>query len=141
MVTKATVAREPLSAKNVTNKYQSKISKCMQKFIKLNGKHERYLLTFCATATGETKDPTGAAQILIPLIQSLQQQLNSKPSNPVLNLCVDETTARIRSLGEFLYDIVEGRYDLDWCIKAVQTEKEDMTKAKDWVENNAPLPK
>jgi tRNA uridine 5-carbamoylmethylation protein Kti12 len=96
---------------------------------------------FCATATGETKDPTEAAQILIPLIQSLQQQLSSKPSQPILYLCVDDSTAHIRSLGEALYNMVKQRYDLNWCIKAVQTEKDDLHKAKDWVENNAPLPR
>jgi len=96
---------------------------------------------FCATATGETKDPTEAAQILIPLIQSLQQQLSSKSSQPILYLCVDDSTAHIRSLGEALYNMVKQRYDLNWCIKAVQTEKDDLHKAKDWVENNAPLPR
>ncbi|KAG2188582.1 hypothetical protein INT44_001337 [Umbelopsis vinacea] len=96
---------------------------------------------FCATATGETKDPTEAAQILIPLIQSLQQQLSSKPSQPILYLCVDDSTAHVRSLGEALYNMVKQRYDLNWCIKAVQTEKDDLSKAKDWVENNAPLPR
>ncbi|KAJ2962192.1 hypothetical protein NQZ79_g2688 [Umbelopsis isabellina] len=96
---------------------------------------------FCATGNGQPKDATEAAQALIPLIHSLQQQLKASTSNPVLHLCVDESAARQLALAEDLHALVGHRYSLAWCIKAVQTEKEDIYRAKDWVEDNAPLPK
>lgn len=56
---------------------------------------------------------------------------------PVLNLCVDQKVTRLRFLAEVLMEN-NTAYHLDWCIKALESEQEDLDRAKNWLEMNAP---
>lgn len=57
---------------------------------------------------------------------------------PVLHLCVDAKVTRIRFLAETLMTTCDGSYGLDWCIKALENEQEDLDKSKSWLDRNAP---
>ncbi|KAI7897989.1 ubiquitin fusion degradation protein UFD1-domain-containing protein [Cokeromyces recurvatus] len=93
---------------------------------------------YCATCTKDPKDATTAASLLIPLIKGLPKELSLPNPNPVLYLCVDESTSRKRFLAEIVYNELEGKYDLGWCVKAIESEQEDLDKAKLWLDKNAP---
>ncbi|KAF7722911.1 hypothetical protein EC973_002591 [Apophysomyces ossiformis] len=93
----------------------------------------------CATGTGNSLDATTAASELIPMIQALPRQLNQPDPNPELYLCVDEKTTRQRTLAETMRTVyTENHFDLDWCIKALESEDNDLERAKYWLEANAP---
>ncbi|KAI8391224.1 ubiquitin fusion degradation protein UFD1-domain-containing protein [Radiomyces spectabilis] len=93
---------------------------------------------FCATATKDPKDATTAASMLIPMIQSLQRELTSVHPKPELYFCVDEATSRKHFLADILVDNNANRFGIDWCIKALETENEDLDLAQRWLEANAP---
>ncbi|KAI9363587.1 hypothetical protein BD770DRAFT_195032 [Pilaira anomala] len=92
----------------------------------------------CASFTNDPKDATTAASLLIPMIKGLPRELASSNPNPELYLCVDETTTRKKFLAELLESESEGKYELGWCIKAIETENEDLDRAKSWLNQNAP---
>ncbi|RUP45744.1 ubiquitin fusion degradation protein UFD1-domain-containing protein [Jimgerdemannia flammicorona] len=91
----------------------------------------------CATSTGTPQEANMAASTLIPLITSLRQALASG-SRPELYLCVDEATTRRRFLAEVLEQDLAGKYAIEWCVKGLEAEREDLDRAKTWVEGNAP---
>lgn len=72
------------------------------------------------------------------MIKGLPRELASSNPNPELYLCVDETTTRKKFLAELLESESEGKYELGWCIKAIETENEDLDRAKSWLNQNAP---
>ncbi|KAI8086498.1 ubiquitin fusion degradation protein UFD1-domain-containing protein [Halteromyces radiatus] len=93
---------------------------------------------YCATGSQTPQDATTAASTLIPMIQKLTIQLAMPKPLPVLYLCVDAKTTRIRFLAETLRTSTDDMFGLDWCIKAIETEQEDLDKAKQWLNQNAP---
>ncbi|CAO3637227.1 unnamed protein product [Mucor hiemalis] len=92
----------------------------------------------CATATKEPKDATTAASLLIPMIKSLPRELALSNPNPELYFCVDEATTRKKFLAELLASESEGKYELGWCVRAIESEQEDLDRAKTWLDNHAP---
>ncbi|KAG1469755.1 hypothetical protein G6F56_003074 [Rhizopus delemar] len=90
---------------------------------------------YCATYTKKPKDATTAASLLIPLIKNLPQELNKANPDPQLYFCVDESISRKRLLAE----VLQGeKYELGWCVKAIENEQEDLDRAKAWLDRNAP---
>ncbi|CAO3646328.1 unnamed protein product [Cunninghamella echinulata] len=91
----------------------------------------------CATGSNSPQDATTAASTLIPIIQKLTIQLQLTSPKPVLNLCVDQKVTRLKFLAETLME-ENASYHLDWCVKALESEQEDLDRAKNWLQMNAP---
>lgn len=72
------------------------------------------------------------------MIKSLPRELALPNPNPQLYFCVDETTTRKKFLAELLASESNGKYDLGWCVKAIENEQEDLDRAKSWLDSNAP---
>ena len=58
-------------------------------------------------------------------------------------LCVDESTMKKRLLANFLYkgedgQGIEGEFPIEFCVKAIEVENEDLVKARQWLISNAP---
>lgn len=93
---------------------------------------------YCATSTKEVKDATTAASLLIPMIKSLPRELALPNPDPHLYFCVDEATTRKKFLAEMLCDSLNSKYELGWCVIAIENEQEDLDRAKSWLDRNAP---
>ncbi|CAO3589789.1 unnamed protein product [Absidia cylindrospora] len=93
---------------------------------------------YCATGSKSPQDANMAASTLIPIIKKLTVQLAMPTPRPVLNLCVGAKVTRIRFLAETLFTSSDGAYGLDWCIKALESEEEDLDRSKSWLDRNAP---
>ncbi|KAI8647502.1 ubiquitin fusion degradation protein UFD1-domain-containing protein [Parasitella parasitica] len=93
---------------------------------------------YCATSTNDPKDATTAASVLIPMIKNLPKELSSLNPNPELYFCVDESVTRKMFLAELLVNQVDGKYDLGWCVVALENNHEDLDKAQQWLDGNAP---
>ncbi|KAI8067783.1 ubiquitin fusion degradation protein UFD1-domain-containing protein [Gongronella butleri] len=91
---------------------------------------------YCATSSGKAQDATTAASTLLPMIKKLRVQLAMPKPKPELDLCVDEKTTRVRFLANTLQ--TGSQYGVDWCIKALEAENEDLERAQTWLKNNAP---
>lgn len=72
------------------------------------------------------------------MIKSLPRELALSNPNPELYFCVDEATTRKKFLAELLASESEGKYELGWCVKAIESEQEDLDRAKTWLDNHAP---
>lgn len=73
------------------------------------------------------------------MIKSLPRELALPSPNPELYFCVDESTTRKKFLAELLESESEGKYELGWCVKAIESvEQEDLDSAKGWLDRNAP---
>ncbi|KAI9243665.1 ubiquitin fusion degradation protein UFD1-domain-containing protein [Phascolomyces articulosus] len=93
---------------------------------------------YCATSTQKPQDATTAATTLLPMIQSLQHQMSLTNPNPELYLCVDESITRKRFLAEMLEEGTTKTYSIAWCAKALDSEDEDLERARSWLDKNAP---
>ncbi|EPB87006.1 hypothetical protein HMPREF1544_06224 [Mucor circinelloides 1006PhL] len=93
---------------------------------------------YCATSTNDPKDATTAASLLIPLIKNLPRELASYNPNPELYFCVDESVTRKKFLAELLVNQSDGKYDLGWCVVAIENSQEDLDAAQLWLDRNAP---
>jgi hypothetical protein len=76
--------------------------------------------------------------MLIPLIKNLPKELVKSDPQPELYFCVDESTTRKKFLAEILCDMVEHKFELGWCVKALESEQEDLDRAQTWLDRNAP---
>ena len=72
------------------------------------------------------------------MIQSLQRQMKLPHPNPELYLCVDESMTRKRFLAEMLEEGTTKTYSIAWCAKALDSEDEDLDRARSWLDKNAP---
>ncbi|KAF9978577.1 hypothetical protein BGZ73_001750 [Actinomortierella ambigua] len=98
---------------------------------------------YCATARGKTMDATSAATELMSIIQETKLGKSGGGSNGTgkIWLCVDEGTTRKRVLAELLYEDLQKKYALEWCIKAImETNRtsEDLSAAAKWLQQQAP---
>jgi hypothetical protein len=93
---------------------------------------------YCATSTNNKRDATTAASLLIPMIKNLPRELNKPNPNPELYFCVDESISQKKFLADVLYNEAEDKYELGWCVKAVESEQGDLDRAKIWLDRNAP---
>jgi len=100
---------------------------------------------YCATGNSTKKDPNTAASTILPHLQQIQ----SSQTTPIY-LCVDELTTRRRFLADILYkgkDLTNGdsggeyyeKYPIEFCVKAVEIENEDLVEARKWLQANAPI--
>lgn len=76
--------------------------------------------------------------MLIPMIKGLPRELSLPNPNPELYFCVDESTTKKRFLGEVVLNETGGKYELGWCVKAIEEEALDIDRAIAWLERNAP---
>ncbi|KAF9579182.1 hypothetical protein BGW38_004656 [Lunasporangiospora selenospora] len=53
-------------------------------------------------------------------------------------LCVDESITRKNVLAEVLTEDMQGRFAIEWCIKALEVERTDMEAAAKWLSTHAP---
>jgi hypothetical protein len=72
----------------------------------------------------------GLAQIK-PIIDGLARGETSS-----VVFCVDEASQSRRSVAEMISG--EGEYQLGWCVKALEEEKGDLDRAREWLKNRAP---
>lgn len=72
------------------------------------------------------------------MIKSLPKELNSVNPNPELYFCVDESVTRKKFLAELLVNQSDGKYELGWCVVAIENSQEDLDKAQLWLDRNAP---
>jgi hypothetical protein len=72
------------------------------------------------------------------MIKPLGRQLLLPNPEPDLYLCVDETTTRKKFLAQMLEENTQGKYDLEWCVKALEQENEDLNQSQTWLGRNAP---
>lgn len=72
------------------------------------------------------------------MIKSLPKELNSFNPNPELYFCVDESVTRKKFLAELLVNQSDDKYELGWCVVAIENSQEDLDKAKLWLDRNAP---
>jgi hypothetical protein len=54
--------------------------------------------------------------------------------NVPLRICVDETVQRRAFLAGMIS--AEGVYGIEWCRRAIEESKGDLTKARTWLEQN-----
>jgi hypothetical protein len=72
------------------------------------------------------------------MIKSLPRELALPNPNPQLYFCVDEATTRKKFLAEMLCSSLEDKYELGWCVRAIENEQEDLDRAESWLDRNAP---
>jgi hypothetical protein len=92
-----------------------------------------------ACRTGK-KNNTGVdgvvtAKEALPIIKPIMDEL-VMGRTPDLKFCVDEASQKRRILGVMV--AAEGEYELEWCVKALEEEHNDLGKARDWLKDRAP---
>ncbi|KAJ9165741.1 Ubiquitin fusion degradation protein [Coniochaeta hoffmannii] len=76
-----------------------------------------------------------SASAALPLVKPLLDALGN--SAETMHFCVDEGTQKRRKVAEML--AAEGVWDLEWCIAALEAEGGDLTKARGWLGDWAPM--
>ncbi len=84
-------------------------------------------------ATGEVRIMT--AKDALPMLRPIMDEL-ARADNSSLSFCVDEGTQLRRQNANALAQV--GEYELEWCMKALEESKADMTAAQSWLGNHAP---
>jgi hypothetical protein len=83
---------------------------------------------FCATAMGRSMTMTEAMKVVKPQVDGM---LNESMQ---IKICVDEIVQRKAFLAGMIAS--EGSYGMEWCRKAVEEAKGDLSKARTWLEQN-----
>ena len=91
----------------------------------------------CRTGRKNTTgaDETITAKDALPMIKPVMDEL-ARGGRPVLKFCVDEASQARRVVGGMIAG--EGEYELEWCVKALEEEHNDLGKARDWLKDRAP---
>ena len=84
-------------------------------------------------ATGEVRVLT--AKDALPMLRPIMDEL-ARGDASSLSFCVDEGTQIRRRNANALAQV--GEYELEWCIKALEESKGDMTGAQSWLSDHAP---
>lgn len=66
-----------------------------------------------------------------PIIDEIGRGLSSS-----MAFCTDEASQSRRNMASMMSG--EGNYDLEWCVKALEEEKGDVDRARDWLKDRAP---
>jgi hypothetical protein len=66
-----------------------------------------------------------------PIVDELARGITSS-----LGFCVDEASQSRRNLAAMISS--EREYEMEWCVKALEEEKGDLDRARDWLKNRAP---
>jgi hypothetical protein len=81
-------------------------------------------------------EPMGAgAAAALPVIKPLVESAADK-AEP-MHFCVDEATQKRGKMAELL--VLEGVWDLEWCVAALEAEGGDLGRARGWLEDWAPV--
>jgi hypothetical protein len=92
---------------------------------------------FCRTAhknvSGE--DRVVSAKDGLAMIKPIMNDLANGITTSMV-FCVDEASQSRRNLAGMLMG--EGEYELEWCVKALEEEKGDLDRAREWLKNRAP---
>jgi len=80
-------------------------------------------------------DETFTAKDALPMIKPIMDEL-AKSGTSALKFCVDEASQTRRVLGGMIAG--EGEYEVEWCVKALEEEHNDLGKAREWLKNRAP---
>ena len=84
-------------------------------------------------ATGE--DRVMAAKDALPMIKPVLDQLKAGDSSG-LRFCVDEASQSRRMLASILAQ--DGQYEVEWCVKALEEARNDVSAAQEWLSTRAP---
>ena len=71
----------------------------------------------------------------LPKIKPILEQLVKSESRG-LTFCVDEAAQSRRAVSEMV--AAEGIYELAWCVKALEEERNDLGKARSWLSDRVP---
>ena len=71
----------------------------------------------------------------LPLLKPVMDEL-AKGGTSDLKFCVDEASQTRRVVAGMMAD--EGEYELEWCVKALEEEHNDLGKVKQWLKDRAP---
>ena len=92
---------------------------------------------WCKTAhknvTGS--DRSMSAKDALVVIKPVLEQF-SRGDAEGLKFCVDEATQVRKSLAEMMAG--EGEYEMAWCVRALEEERSDLSKAREWLTERAP---
>jgi hypothetical protein len=91
----------------------------------------------CRTGKKNTTgvDSAVAAKEALPLLKPVMDELG-KGGIPDLKFCVDEASQTRRVVAGMMAS--EGEYELEWCVRALEEEHNDIGKARDWLKDKAP---
>ncbi|KAI1317381.1 hypothetical protein EDD11_008561 [Mortierella claussenii] len=90
----------------------------------------------CATFKRQEIDATTAATEMMTILK--EAKVGSPNGGGKTWLCVDEGTTRKKVMAELLFEDVQGKFAIEWCIKALETEKADLEAASQWLNLHAP---
>ncbi|KAI7911746.1 hypothetical protein M0657_008428 [Pyricularia oryzae] len=93
---------------------------------------------WCRTGRANTgKEALGtSASAALPLVKPLVTPEVIADKNAAMHFCVDEATQRNVVVAEML--AAEGVWGPEWCVAAVEAEKGDRDRAREWLQNWAP---
>lgn len=80
-------------------------------------------------------DESVTAKDALPILKPIMDEL-AKGGTPELEFCVDELSQTRRVLSSMIAG--EGEYELEWCVKALEEEHNNVEKARDWLKDGAP---
>ena len=80
-------------------------------------------------------DETITAKNALPMIKPIMDEL-ARGETAELRFCVDEASQKRRIIGGMIAG--EGEYEVEWCVKALEEEHNDLGKARDWLKDRAP---
>lgn len=91
----------------------------------------------CATAQKKPMEANAAAAEMMKILK--EAKIGSVKGDQRLWLCVDEGTSDKRMTAELLEQDLNGRFRVEWCIKALETiRSKDMEAAAQWLNLHAP---
>jgi hypothetical protein len=96
-------------------------------------RNERLCKTGYKNVTGQ--DRVVSAKDGLPMIKPIIDQLAAGDSSGLI-FCVDEASQTRRSMAEMMAS--EKEYEVEWCAKALEEEKGDLARARDWLKDRAP---
>jgi hypothetical protein len=83
---------------------------------------------YCATALNRSVSMGEAIKVVKPQVDGILD------NSVQFRICVDETVQRKAFLAGMIS--AEGVYGIEWCRKAVEEAKGDLSKARTWLEQN-----
>lgn len=76
-----------------------------------------------------------SAKDALPLIKPVLDRLDTQDAS-LLSFCVDEGTQTRQEAAKILVEL--GEYEFEWCIKAMEESKGDISTAQVWLNDHAP---
>ncbi|OCT51419.1 putative ubiquitin fusion degradation protein (Ufd1) [Cladophialophora carrionii] len=94
-------------------------------------------LDFCRTAYKNVhgEDRVVSAKDGLAMIKPIVNDIANGTTTSMV-FCVDEASQARRKLADMITG--EGEYELEWCVQALEEEKGDLDRAREWLKNRAP---